>query len=84
MVLRVKYKQKGDKYYNSTPLYNSNGDKILVEYSLESFTFRISNPKTNNVHKGGEGVNNYQTLLRHIRKRLKIMGCGIESELRNV
>ena len=84
MVQRVKYKLKNGTYYNTTPLYNSNGHKIIVEYSLKSFTFRISNPKTNHVVKGGENVNNYQTLLRHIRKRLKIMGCGIESEVRDV
>lgn len=81
---RVKYKLKDGRYVNTTPLQNKNGDKILVEYSLEDFTFRISNPKTNHIYKGGERVNNYQTLLRNIRKRLKIMGVELESEVRDV
>ena len=83
-IKRVKYKLKDGKYINSTPLTNKNGDKIVVEYELDTFTFRISNPKTNHVFKGGEGINNYQTLLRNIRRRLKIMGINLESEIRNV
>ena len=84
MIKRIKYTFKDGKYRNTTPLYNKNGDKLVVEYCLESFTFRIINPKTNHVVKGGDNINNRQTLLRHIRKRLKIMGVWIENEVRNV
>lgn len=83
-VKRIKYRLKDGLYTNTTPLVNGKGDKIQVEYSLESFTFKVLNRVTNNVHRGGEGVNNYQTLLRHIRKRIGIMGVSIESEIRNV
>ena len=83
-VKRIKYKKDGNRFTNTTPIYNANNDKLHVEYELETFTFKIVNPKTNHVFKGGDGVNNYQTLLRHIRKRLKIMGVNLESEIRSV
>ena len=83
-VKRIKYKLKEGLYTNTTPLVNGKGHKIQIEYSLESFTFKVLNRATNNIYRGGEGVNNYQTLLRHIRKRIGVMGVAIESEIRNV
>lgn len=59
------------------------GAEYLVYLDLENVTYKIKNINSENVHRGGENINNLNVLKRSVKSRLERMGVPFDDEERD-
>lgn len=83
---RIRYK-KTDKenivVSNKILKSSSTGAEYLVYLDLENVTYKIKNINSENVHRGGENINNLNVLKRSVKSRLEGMGVKFQDEERD-
>lgn len=83
---RIRYK-KTDKenivVSNKVIRSQRTGAEYLVYLDLENVTYKIKNINSENVHRGGENINNLNVLKRSVKSRLEGMGVVFEEEERD-
>lgn len=83
---RIRYK-KTDKenivVSNKVLKSSSTGAEYLVYLDLENVTYKIKNINSENVHRGGENINNLNVLKRSVKSRLEGMGVKFAEEERD-
>lgn len=86
MAQRIRYKKtKDENIVVSTKIYTSarTGAQYKVFLDLENVTYKIKNINSENVHRGGENINNLNVLKRAAKSRLEGMGVNFEDESRD-
>jgi hypothetical protein len=59
------------------------GAEYLVYLDLENVNYKIKNINSENVHRGGDNINNLNVLKRSVKSRLERMGVSFEDEERD-
>lgn len=83
---RIRYKKtKDENIVVSNKILRSQrtGAEYLVYLDLENVTYKIKNINSENVHRGGENINNLNVLKRSVKSRLEGMGVVFEDEERH-
>lgn len=83
---RIRYKktQKENIVVSNKILTSTRtGAQYLVYLDLENVTYKIKNINSENVHRGGENINNLNVLKRSVKARLEGMGVLFEDEERD-
>lgn len=83
---RIRYKKtKDENIVVSNKILRSQrtGAEYLVYLDLENVTYKIKNINSENVHRGGENINNLNVLKRSVKTRLEGMGVVFEEEERD-
>ena len=81
---RIRYKKtKEDNVVVSNKILTSQktGAQYLVYLDLENVTYKIKNIRSENIHTGGENINNLNVLKRTVKSRLE--GMGVVSQSRS-
>jgi|11_taG_2_1085331.scaffolds.fasta_scaffold00996_4 hypothetical protein len=82
---RIRYKntkEEGVVVSNKILKSERTGAEYLVYLDLENVTYKIKNINSENVHRGGENINNLNVLKRSVKTRLEGMGVRFEDEER--
>ena len=82
---RIRYKKTKDENIvvsNKVLRSQRTGAEYLVYLDLENVTYKIKNINSENVHRGGENINNLNVLKRSVKSRLEGMGVVFEDEER--
>jgi len=83
---RIRYK-KTDKenivVSNKILRSERTGAEYLVYLDLENVTYKIKNINSENIHTGGENINNLNVLKRSVKNRLEGMGVVFSEEERD-
>lgn len=83
---RIRYKKtKEDNVVVSNKILTSQktGAQYLVYLDLENVTYKIKNIRSENIHTGGENINNLNVLKRTVKSRLEGMGVVFGEEERD-
>lgn len=83
---RIRYKKtKEENVMVSNKILRSQrtGAEYLVYLDLENVTYKIKNINSENVHRGGENINNLNVLKRSVKSRLEGMGVVFADEERD-
>lgn len=83
---RIRYKKtKQENIVVSNKVIRSQrtGAEYLVYLDLENITYKIKNINSENVHRGGENINNLNVLKRSVKSRLERMGVVFQNEERD-
>lgn len=86
MAQRIRYKKtKNENIVVSTKIFTSarTGAQYKVFLDLENVTYKIKNINSENVHRGGENINNLNVLKRSAKARLEGMGVNFDDEVRD-
>jgi hypothetical protein len=59
------------------------GAEYLVYLDLENITYKIKNINSENIHTGGDNINNLNVLKRSVKSRLEKMGVVFGDEERD-
>lgn len=83
---RIRYKKTKDENVvvsNKVIRSQRTGAEYLVYLDLENVTYKIKNINSENVHRGGENINNLNVLKRNVKSRLEGMGVVFGEEERD-
>ena len=83
---RIRYKKTKDENVvvsNKILTSNKTGAQYLVYLDLENVTYKIKNIRSENIHIGGENINNLNVLKRTVKNRLEGMGVVFGEEERD-
>ena len=83
---RIRYKKTKDENIvvsNKILTSQRTGAQYLVYLDLENVTYKIKNINSENIHRGGENINNLNVLKRSVKSRLEGMGVVFEDEERD-
>ena len=83
---RIRYKKtnKEDVVVSNRVLKStSTGAEYLIYLDLKEVTYKIKNINSENIHRGGENINNLNVLKRSVKTRLEGMGVKFQDEERD-
>lgn len=83
---RIRYKKTKDENVvvsNKILTSQKTGAQYLVYLDLDNVTYKIKNIRSENIHTGGENINNLNVLKRTVKSRLEKMGVSFEDEERD-
>lgn len=83
---RIRYKKTKDEgivVSNKILKSSRTGAEYLVYLDLNNITYKIKNINSENVHRGGENINNLNVLKRSVKSRLESMGVCFDDEDRD-
>lgn len=83
---RIRYKKTKDENIvvsNKVLTSNKTGAQYLVYLDLKNVTYKIKNIRSENIHTGGENINNLNVLKRTVKARLEGMGVSFKDEERD-
>lgn len=82
---RIRYKKTPEENVvvsNKILRSERTGAEYLVYLDLKEVTYKIKNINSENVHRGGENINNLNVLKRSVKNRLEGMGVVFDDEER--
>ena len=83
---RIRYKKTNKENIvvsNKILTSTRTGAEYLIYLDLENVSYKIKNINSENVHRGGENINNLNVLKRSVKSRLERMGVSFEDEERD-
>ena len=83
--MRLRFDMREDGVGISTKMFSDGKKLVRAVVDKNNMTWAIVDAATGTVYaSGGEGINNYEVLLRHLKKNLiKMLNIPFEKESRN-